>query len=125
MATTTENNCAATPMSSDARAIAASIEQWRQACDLAGSVDAEHDAAAALVGLVEQAMPELARTEVVERSYLVRRVQRYVGPLPEQWAAMDDSERDQYVCDHWLAIEEFDEHIDDDQLTLTIVKPAQ
>ena len=82
MATTTENTCAATPMSVHARAIAASIEQWRRACDLAGSVDAEHDAAAALVGLVEQAMPELARTEVVERSYLVRRVQRYVGPLP-------------------------------------------
>ncbi|KSU52715.1 hypothetical protein AS181_22985 [Gordonia sp. SGD-V-85] len=112
-------------MSVHARAIAASIEQWRRACDLAGSVDAEHDAAAALVGLVEQAMPELARTEVVERSYLVRRVQRYVGPLPEQWAAMDDSGRDQYYCDHWLAVEEFDEHIDDDQLTLTIVKPAQ
>ena len=125
MVVTTGNASAATAMSAHSRAIAACIERWHRAADSASGGDAEHEAAAALVALVEQAMPELARTEVVERSYLVRRVQRYVGPLPEQWAAMDDSERDQYVCGHWLAIEEFDEHIDDDQLTLTIVKPAQ
>ena len=58
MATTTENTCAATPMSVHARAIAAGIERWRQACDLAGGVDAEHDAAAALVGTT--ALPALA-----------------------------------------------------------------
>ncbi|KSU54495.1 hypothetical protein AS181_21100 [Gordonia sp. SGD-V-85] len=112
-------------MSAHSRAIAACIERWHRAADSASGGDAEHEAAAALVALVEQAMPELARTEVVERSYLVRRVQRYVGPLPQDWDTMDDAERDQFVCDHWLAVEEFDEHIDDDQLTLTIVKPAQ
>mgnify|MGYP007080544364 CR=1 FL=1 len=125
MATTTENTCAATPMSVHARAIAAGIERWRPACDLAGNVDAEHDAAAALVGLVEQAMPELARTEVVERSYLVRRVQRYVGPLPQEWDTMDDADRDQFVCDHWLAVEESHELVDGDDLTLTILGGPQ
>ena len=125
MVVTTGNASAATAMSAHSRAIAACIERWHRAADSASGGDAEHEAAAALVALVEQAMPELARTEVVERSYLVRRVQRYVGPLPQDWDTMDDAERDQFVCDYWLAVEEFDEHIDDDQLTLTIVKPAQ
>lgn len=125
MVVTTGNASAATAMSAHSRAIAACIERWHRAADSASGGDAEHEAAAALVALVEQAMPELARTEVVERSYLVRRVQRYVGPLPQDWDTMDDAERDQFVCDRWLAVEEFDEHIDDDQLTLTIVKPAQ
>lgn len=123
---TNENLSASTPMSTHARAMAACIEQWRRAA--AGNEDgcnAEHDAAAALIRLIEQAMPELARTEVVERSYLVRRVQRYVGPLPDKWEAMDDADRDQLVCDHWLAVEEFHELVDDDDLALTILGSPQ
>ncbi len=87
--------------------------------------DAEHEAATALVALVELAMPELARTEVVERSYLVRRVQRYVGPLPQGWDTMDEADRDQFVCDHWLAVEESHELVDGDDLTLTILGGRQ
>ena len=125
MVVTTGNASAATAMSAHSRAIAACIERWHRAADSASGGDAEHEAAAALVALVEQAMPELARTEVVERSYLVRRVQRYVGPLPQEWDTMDDADRDQFVCDHWLAVEESHELVDEDDLTLTILGGPQ
>lgn len=121
----TERSSVPAPMSAHAQAIAACIERWRRAASNGDRVAAEHDAAATLIKLVEQVMPELVHTEVMERSYLVRKVQRYVGPLPDDWQTMGEADRDQFVCDHWLAVEEFEELVDEDDLTLTILSSPQ
>lgn len=59
---------------------------------------------------------------VVERSYLVRVVQRYAGHLPAAWESMEDTDRDQLVCDSWDLVDESLQQIDDDDLTTTVLE---
>jgi hypothetical protein len=50
------------------------------------------------------------------RQYLILVVQSYEGDKPDGWDDMDDSDRDQYVCDNWTLTEDRNELLDYDEL---------